>query len=122
MNQRDIVAMQKRLGESVACCRWCHEWKPYSKMYRSSTTKDGLGRFLGLVTCNSCYYKIRSAVQDEATIGRLLTWLERNLGVKITVRCNATGLVIYRERREVRGGPKPSPSSSSPSAPGQLPG
>lgn len=97
MNQRELVAMQQELGEAVACCQWCHEWKPYSKLYRSVTTRDGLGRFLGLVTCNSCYYKFRKIVTTDEVVPQLFGWLEKNLGVKIVIR---QVTVKCRETRE----------------------
>lgn len=100
MNQRDIVALQEELGEQVACCRWCGQWKGYSKMYKSGNSRNGLSKFLGVETCNACYNKFRNAIKDEATVGRFLAWLGRNTGVNIKVDTTETGFIIYRENPE----------------------
>ncbi len=65
-------------------------------MYKSTTSKNGLSMFLGVTTCNSCYHKFRSAVSDDATVGRLLGWLEKNLGINIKVTCSETGFIVSR--------------------------
>ncbi len=115
MQQSELAELRKKYGEPVNCCRWCNQWKPYSKLYRSNTTTDGLGRFLGVITCNSCYHKFRKVVKDDVVVDKLFGWLEKNLHIKI--------LVTYDEQEIVRGivslrgssADQAGPSSSSPS-------